>query len=325
MRRCAGFFYSLLPVLLFSCAAHPEVQVRMEEIFPLEPFTHKLSQPFIDAGYRLEDFQYYLSTSVFLEQLAPTERFVINRRGEGEIWRRDDITEMRINFGTEGVLAGSGGESGAEPRAELDADFAAEFDAGEDSAETGERTLKILFDERFRNSPLTFVESPVDYYFYLDYDEVSSTLDINGVSYSFRYVGNTPPYLLFRLKENLNQRLRPVVMRGVPVQRVGIREEASFPVLKAGQNRDVDIPLHNYLVVPVILANVRLEADNENMVISPSTGRQVGEIPGGGDRVVTFRINISRTCPPGRHRFEMIYADDSGVERRESFYLNVDS
>jgi hypothetical protein len=314
MRRLTGFFCFLLFTLLFSCVSSPapEVQVRTEEIFPLEPFTHRLSRPFIEAGYRLDDFQYYLSTGVFLERLSPSERFLINRRGEGEILRRDEVTEMRINFGTEGVLAGDDGGN------------AAGDDAGEGAAGGDERVLRIFFDERFRNSPLTFVESPVDYRFYLDYDEASSTLELNGITYLFRYVGDTPPYLLFRLKENLNQQLRPVTMRGVPLRKVGIREDAAFGSLKIGQNRDFDIPLHNYLWTPVTLLNVRLEADNQNIVITPPSGRQIGEITGGGDHTVTYRINVLQTCPPGRRRFELTFTDDSGAERRESFYVVVE-
>jgi hypothetical protein len=305
IRWRAGFLRFVVPglvalVLISSCkTAQPEAQVRVEEVFPLVPFTREIMERIRQQGqYQLGDLQYYISTGVILERLSGNERFLIYPHGDGLIWRRDEVVGMRIDYGTQGVLVEASPEAGT--------------------------TLTVYFDERYRNSPMSFEESPVDYRYYLQYDESAGTLEMNGAAYSFRFIGDTPPYLLIRIKEDLTQPVRSVTLRGVAVRKVGIKEGASFLPLKVGRSQDLPVPIRNYLRSPVIIRDARLSTDNPFITIASPT-QTVGEMPVGGELTLNYRISVASNCPQGAVTFSMVFTDEIDTRREERFIVPVEN
>ncbi|MDR2516381.1 MAG: hypothetical protein LBC88_03250 [Spirochaetaceae bacterium] len=292
MRKHAGLLIPVLLIALFaSCKSKPPPLIRLEEIYPLVPFTRDFVTRAKASRLSLNEFQYYISTRVILEEPSASELLRVTPRGDAVIQRRETMGQIQVPREREGVLV-------AEP--------AADFTA-----------VQVYFDRRYQNYPFTFVESPVDYRYYLVWDESAGTLDLGGIAYNLRYVGDAPPYLMVRLREDVYQPVSSVEMQGVQHRRVGIAADWISPTLLPGSFR-YQIPIRNNSRIPVFITSVRFTTDSP--FISPAEIVQnVGEMEIGEERLLEFRIAVRARAQSAenpslntRARITLEFTEDTG-------------
>jgi hypothetical protein len=145
-----------------------------ENPVPLVPITQDIIYRLVRNGLNIKGLQYYISSSIILENEKKTEVIEINNKGEGVLRATSIQREIRIDKETKGVLKNDPGSSNS-------------------------YAFEVCFDEDYRNS-LFFKRNSAGTRFDLVYDTGTQSITYGQERYQLR-MDEDSPHLLIKYKE----------------------------------------------------------------------------------------------------------------------------